>query len=50
MLFRSLYEQEAFFARPSPDGKRIAFTAGRFPQSAIYVMNTDGTGLVKLTK
>ena len=45
-----LYEQEAFFARPSPDGKRIAFTAGRFPESAIYVMNTDGTGLVKLTK
>jgi Tol biopolymer transport system component len=47
---RRLGEQEAFFARPSPDGKKIAFTAGRFPESAIYVMNADGTGLVKLTK
>ena len=47
---RRLSEQEAFFARPSPDGKKIAFTAGRFPESAIYVMNADGAGLVKLTK
>lgn len=47
---KRLYEQEAFFARPSPDGKLIAFTAGRFPESAIYVMNSDGTGLIKLTK
>jgi TolB protein len=47
---RRLCEQEAFFARPSPDGKRIAFTAGRFPESAIYVMNSDGTGVVRLTK
>jgi Tol biopolymer transport system component len=47
---RRLYEQEAFFARPSPDGGRIAFTAGRFPESAIYVMNSDGTGLTRLTK
>lgn len=47
---KRLYEQEAFFARPSPDGKKIAFTAGRFPESAIYVMNTDGTSLIKLTK
>jgi TolB protein len=47
---RRLCEQEAFFARPSPDGKKIAFTAGRFPESAIYVMNADGTGVVRLTK
>lgn len=47
---KRLYEQEAFFARPSPDGRKIAFTAGRFPESAIYVMNSDGTGLVRLTK
>lgn len=47
---KRLYEQEAFFARPSPDGRKIAFTAGRFPESAIYVMNSDGTSLVKLTK
>jgi Tol biopolymer transport system component len=47
---RKLCEQEAFFARPSPDGKKIAFTAGRFPESAIYVMNSDGTGVTRLTK
>jgi TolB protein len=47
---RKLCEQEAFFARPSPDGKKIAFTAGHFPESAIYVMNSDGTGVVRLTK
>jgi tol-pal system beta propeller repeat protein TolB len=47
---KRLCEQEAFFARPSPDGKKIAFTAGRFPESAIYVMNSDGTGVVRLTK
>jgi tol-pal system beta propeller repeat protein TolB len=47
---KRLCEQEAFFARPSPDGKKIAFTAGHFPESAIYVMNADGTGVVRLTK
>ena len=47
---KRLYEQEAFFARPSPDGKRIAFIGGRFPENAIYIMNTDGTSLTKLTK
>jgi TolB protein len=47
---RRLSDQEAFFARPSPDGKKIAFTAGRFPESAIYVMNSDGAGVVRLTK
>lgn len=47
---KRLCEQEAFFARPSPDGRKIAFIAGRFPESAVYVMNSDGTGLVKLTK
>jgi TolB protein len=47
---RRLSEQEAFFARPSPDGKKIAFIAGRFPENAIYVMNSDGASLVRLTK
>jgi tol-pal system beta propeller repeat protein TolB len=47
---KRLSEHEAFFARPSPDGKKIAFTAGRFPESAIYVMNSDGAGVVRLTK
>jgi Tol biopolymer transport system component len=47
---RKLCDQEAFFARPSPDGKKIAFIAGRFPENAIYVMNADGAGVVRLTK
>jgi Tol biopolymer transport system component len=47
---QKLCDQQASFARPSPDGKKIAFIAGRFPENAIYVMNTDGTGVVRLTK
>ena len=36
------------YARWSPDGERVAFVAGRWPKSAVYVMNADGTGLRKL--
>jgi Tol biopolymer transport system component len=32
----------------SPDGRRIAFGAD-FPDSEIYVINIDGTGLIKIT-
>ena len=36
----------------SPDGRRIAFvrTDARNEDSTIYVMNDDGTGVVKLTE
>jgi hypothetical protein len=33
----------------SPDGKRIALTLSRDGDSEIYVMNSDGTGLTRLT-
>jgi Tol biopolymer transport system component len=33
----------------SPDGTRIAFVSNRDGDSEIYVMNADGSGLVKLT-
>ena len=33
----------------SPDGTRIAFTADRAGERRIFVMDADGTGLVKLT-
>ena len=34
----------------SPDGTRIAFTSeGTRDNSEIYVMNSDGSGLTKLT-
>ena len=34
----------------SPDGRKIAFSSGRSGQPRIWVMNSDGTGLVALTK
>ena len=33
----------------SPDGLRIGFTTNRDGDDEIYVMNADGTGLVRLT-
>lgn len=32
-----------FFARWSPRGDRIAFIAGHYPSSSIYIMNADGS-------
>ena len=40
----------SYFARYSPDGKRIAYVAGKFPESAIYIANADGSGAVRVTK
>ena len=40
----------SFFARFSPDGKKIAYVSGKFPATAIYVANADGTAAVKITK
>lgn len=33
----------------SPDGRQIAFTGDKDGNREIYVMNADGTGLVRLT-
>lgn len=33
----------------SPDGTKIAFSTTRYPPQEIYVVNADGSGLVKLT-
>jgi hypothetical protein len=40
-----LGDVELSFARWSPDGARVAFTSGRWPKSAVYLMDADGTGL-----
>jgi TolB protein len=40
---------KSFFARFSPDGRHIAYISGKFPQTAIYLANADGTGAVKIT-
>ena len=46
---RRLSDAEAFLARFSPDGSRIAFLTGGFPRNAIFVRNSDGSGLKKIT-
>jgi TolB protein len=33
---------QSFFARFSPDGRRLAFIAGKFPESKIYLADADG--------
>lgn len=44
------FSGRAFFARYSPDGKRIAVIAGKYPESAIYLVKPDGTIILRLTK
>ena len=41
---------KSYFARFSPDGKKIAYISGKFPETAIYIANADGSGAMKLTK
>ena len=43
-----LAEINSFFARYSPDGKKIAFVMGKFPANAIYLANADGSNLKKV--
>jgi TolB protein len=45
-----LAEINSFFARFSPDGKRLAFVAGKFPANAIYLAAADGSKIRKLTE
>ena len=49
-LRRIAAQVTGFVARWSPKGKKIGFVAGKYPVSDIYVMNADGTNLVKLTR
>jgi TolB protein len=41
---------KSFFARFSPDGKKIAYVSGRFPSTSIYIANADGSGAMAITK
>lgn len=41
---------KSFFSRFSKDGKKIAFIAGSFPKSKIYIVNRDGSDLKSLTQ
>lgn len=38
----------AYYARWSPDGHTVAFIAGSWPRSALYLMNADGTNVRKI--
>jgi TolB protein len=46
------FQQYAFSPTWSPDGKRIAFAAGNYSNNvgALYVINSDGTGLRRLLR
>jgi TolB protein len=41
---------KSFFSRFSPDGKKIAYVAGKFPATQIYIANADGSGPVQITR
>ena len=43
---RDLFQQPVF----SPDGTRLAFVSNADGNEEIYLVNTDGTGLVRLTR
>lgn len=40
----------SFFVRISPNGKKIAYILGKFPEAMIYIANADGSGAMKITK
>ena len=41
---------KSFFARFSPNGKKIAYIVGGFPSTSIYIANPDGSGALKVTQ
>ncbi len=41
---------KAFFARYSPNGKKMAFILGDFSKTSIFIANADGTNPVKITQ
>ena len=47
---KRLLKTNSFYARFSPDGKRIAFISGKFPENNIFIADADGSNVIKLTK
>jgi TolB protein len=46
---RRLLKTNSAYARYSPNGKRIVFVSGKFPNTNIFVADADGTNEVNLT-
>jgi Tol biopolymer transport system component len=46
---RKLGNVNSFFARFSPNGKKIAFVSGKFPSTDIYIANADGSDAHKIS-
>lgn len=46
---RRLLKLNSFYAKFSPDGKRIAFISGKFPVNNIFVAGADGANEINLT-
>ncbi len=44
----TLTKAPAFFARVSPDGRRIAFISGQWPKSAVYLLDTQDSTITKV--
>ena len=40
---------KSFFAKFSPNGKKIAFIVGGFPKNDVYIAKSDGTDQIKIT-
>jgi Tol biopolymer transport system component len=45
---KALAQINSFNARFSPDGKRIAFITGKFPNNNIFIVNPDGSNIKKI--
>lgn len=46
---KRLLKTNSFYAKISPDGKKIAFISGKFPSNNIFVANADGSNEKNLT-
>ena len=47
---RKVSSIQSFFARFSPDGKKIAYISGKFPSTNIFIANADGSSAIQITK
>jgi len=46
---KRLLKTNSFYARLSPDGKHIAYIAGKFPSNNIFIADPDGTNEINIT-